>query len=150
MSRPEYSERLIPVYFWIGNRLPAIVVTAVTAATTTAVAVVVTTTATVVATATTTITAGWEFVLLTIFTRFCLLNNNGTAVEFRFIEVADCVLSFLVVGHVNEAEAFGTVSHFVEDNGAGVNGTELLELTTECFRIRVVVQFCYKELHDEK
>ncbi len=111
----------------------ATVTTAIAAvAATPATAAAITTTPTTAATAaTTTETATFATTTAepatgrTIFTGSCDINRKRPAFYFVAVELLDCLLGFVAIGHRDEGKTAGTTGEFVEDDFNDADGADL-------------------------
>jgi nucleoid-associated protein YgaU len=157
-----YRGFLYEDYFFFQKILPTVTATAATAVS--AAAAVATAAATVstaaaiatAAAATATTAAAAEAATASAaaaapaFTGFSFFNNNRPAVHFGIVQFFDGVVRLVVVGHFHKGKAFGTACKFVHDNIGRRNFAKFFKSRTDVVLVRVVVQFCYEDVHCKK
>lgn len=140
--------------------LPTVTATAATAAVTAAVAATaatasaaaaVTTTAAATATAATAAEAATATAAAApAFTGFSFFHDNRPAVHFGIVQFFDGVHRLVVVGHFHKGEALGASRKFVHDNVGGSYFAKFFKSRTDVVLVRVVVKFCYEDVHCKK
>ena len=87
---------------------------------------------------------------MAVLTRVGFGDGDGTTVELKAVELADGVLSSLVVGHLDKAEALATTGHAVRDDAGRCDLAVLAEQFVELPLLGTEVQLCYKDVHSLK
>lgn len=85
-----------------------------------------------------------------VFPGLGFFNNNGTAIEFRIIQLADGVSRLVVIVHFDKTETFGPAGKFVHNDVGRRNGSEFFESLSQAFAFCVEAEFCNKNIHKKK
>jgi hypothetical protein len=137
----------------ISSSSAAAATAAATAVSTTATAAAISSSSAAAATAATAVTTTATATAATATTAssvFCFFYYNGSSINLSFVEPVDSILGFVVVWHFNKSKAFGTASEFISNNVARTDYTVFLECGLKVISLRVVVQFCYEDVHFTK
>lgn len=140
-NKTEKALGALPKPFVCGTKpgvLPAIVAV-VTAAITTAATTTATTAKTTAATTTATTAAA--------LTGLGFLHNDGSAVHFAVVELFDSSQGLIIVGHFYKSKTFGSAGELVYDDVGRSYFSKFFECCTQIFFLRVVVEFCNKNVH---
>ena len=79
------------------------------------------------------VTTATAAIVASLFTRFCNIHFDGTAINDSAIKLSDCFLSCCIIRHFYECESAAAIGKLVHNNSCRTNFTILCKVLSQVF-----------------